>query len=564
MTIPPLGSRVALQCARRAHNDHDPTQSDIELIEVPPTRWTLAGIEFEDQVAGYLLDLLGSSCADLRRLPHREAMEETHEAMAQGIPVILGGALPDDLTGDRRGRPDLLVSWGEGATGSAAYLPADIKSHSVIKEAKRGSIDLTPLSQLAHTPSADNQSGLTPNTAYRANDLMQLAHYWRMLEACGRAATMDPIAGLIGSDTFTTPEPFIVWQSLTDPVFTTFSRSRGTAKRSALERYDHEFDFRLKVIEVAQQQGEPDAPEPLVRPIIVEECDSCPWHDVCLADVGELEPSRHISSGRLSLREWNALRAIGIVTLQDLAALDLADPRLDDYWGEIAVPEKRARAKLADAIVRAQMTMSDQMLRPLGGAVDTIPRADVEVDFDLEWDSDGRIYLWGMLISDQTEERSDSLYSWAPLDDTAEDALAASAIARLTELRDQAAAQGKSFLVYHYSHPEISMVRNLIQRGGSSLPSEAWWEEFTGDHFVDLLAYVKQRFIGRQGLGLKVVAREAGFDWDGDDANGEASMDWIDESRSDDPTAREEARARLLRYNEDDVAATLAVRRWLE
>jgi predicted RecB family nuclease len=348
-------------------------------------------------------------------------------------------------------------------------------------------------------------------------------------------------------------------------VFTTFSRSRGTAQRSALERYDHEFDFRVRVIDVAEQQGEPDAPLPLVRPVIIDECDSCPWHDVCFQDVGEDEPSAHVVSGRLGLREWNALRVVGVVSVHDLAGLSLDDPRLASYWPELDIKQARARSRLENAVTRAQMSIAGESLRATGAGAPVVPRADVEVDFDLEWDADNRLYMWGLLVSERGESRVESVYTWDELDDEAEADLARHAIAKLVSLREAAESSGQTFRVYHYSHPEVSMVRALIRRGHPQpWPTEDWWEEFTAECFVDLLPIVKAGFIGLRGLGLKEVAQAAGFTWQDDDPGGEQSMDWIEEARrGGDPEAREAARRRLLDYNTDDVRATHAVREWL-
>ena len=566
MTGELLNSRVAVQCARRAHNDHDPTMSDLPLVDVPLSRWAEAGITFEEAVVTYLISKLGDSCVDLRSLRHADAIPATSEAMDSAIPVIIGGALPDDIAGRRRGRPDLLILSGMRDDGAWGYLPADIKSHQVLRATKTGSINAIALDRLTDSDGWSTQSGLSPNSAHRLTDLMQLAHYWRLLEACGHDADRGPVGGLVGSDTFASDEPFLVWQSLTEPDFSTFSRSRGTAKRSALERYDHEFGFRVKVVDVAEQQGQPDAPLPLVRPVIIDECDSCPWHDVCFEEVGDSEPSVHVVSGRLGLREWNALRSVGVITVEDLAGLSLDDPRLASYWPELDIKQARAQSRLEDAVTRAQMSLAGERLRATGGRAHEVPGADVEVDFDLEWDADGRLYLWGLLVTDGNGQRLESVYSWDPLDEGGEADLASVAIARLVSLRKEAEASGLSFRVYHYSHPEISMVRSLIRRGGPHpWPSEEWWEEFTSECFVDLLPIVKAGFIGLRGLGLKEVAQAAGFEWQDDDPGGEQSLDWIEEARhATDADVREAARRRLLDYNTDDVMATLAVRRWLE
>lgn len=561
-----LNSRVAVRCARRAHNDHDPTMADLPLVDVALSRWAEAGIAFEDDVVAYLAEKLGDACIDLRLLGHADAITATLEAMDAGLPVVVGGALPDDIPGRRRGRPDLLTLTGIGADGVSRYLPADIKSHQVLRATKTGTIDTVTLDRLATLDGWSARAGLSPNSAHRLTDLMQLAHYWRLLEACGHESDLGPLGGLIGSDSFASDEPFLVWQSLTEPDFSTFSRSQGTAKRSALERYDHEFGFRVKVIDVAEQQDRPNAPLPLVRPVIIDECDSCPWHDACLEHVGELEPSVHIVSGRLGLREWNALRSVGVVTIEDVAGLSLDDPRLASYWPELEIKQSRARSRLEDAITRAQMSIAGERIRATGAPIPDVPSAAVEVDFDLEWDAEGRLYLWGLLVTDGNGHRLESVYSWDSMDEDGEADLASVAIARLVSLREEAESSGQSFRVFHYSHPEISMVRSLIRRGGPPpWPSEEWWEEFTSECFVDLLPIVKAGFIGLRGLGLKEVAQAAGFEWQDDDPGGEQSLDWIEEARhATDPDAREAARRRLLDYNTDDVMATVAVRRWLE
>ena len=63
-------------------------------------------------------------------------------------------------------------------------------------------------------------------------------------------------------------------------------------------------------------------------------------------------------------------------------------------------------------------------------------------------------------------------------------------------------------------------------------------------------------------LGLKVLARAAGFEWRDDNPSGEASMLWYESARESDEAAQR-WRERILDYNEDDCRATRALRDWL-
>ena len=88
--------------------------------------------------------------------------------------------------------------------------------------------------------------------------LLELAHHWRLLQACGRAAT-TPVARVIGFDDHR--RGMIVWVPLELRFLRTFSRTsaNGYRLRSALERYDHEHGFRVHVAQQAMIR-EPDDP----------------------------------------------------------------------------------------------------------------------------------------------------------------------------------------------------------------------------------------------------------------------------------------------------------------
>jgi predicted RecB family nuclease len=82
--------------------------------------------------------------------------------------------------------------------------------------------------------------------------------------------------------------------------------------------------------------------------------------------------------------------------------------------------------------------------------------------------------------------------------------------------------------------------------------------------WFDLFGAVREQFLCAHGKGLKTIAPAAGFTWRDPEAGGENSMRWYRDAvgldgAAPDPTQR----ARLLRYNEDDVRATWTLRHWM-
>lgn len=567
-----LSAYVAKRCARRAHNDYDPTLTSVERVDpgASTMQRIVAGVEFEGRVRDLLRQTLGEACVDLTDVAWGQRSRATADAVAAGVPVILGGAIPDDLVGRRRGLPDVLFRGPDRADGSSGYLPGDIKHHRVLTASEHGRVACTaaanPLPAAVRTV-----DGIVARTNYQFDDLAQLAHYYRMLQAADWVASGPALAAVIGADaaiddTAANPEAFAIWRDLDEPLFRTYSRTEGTQLRSALQRYDHEFTFRLAVVDVAAQAADNPAPTPLVRPVIIKECESCPWYDYCLAEVGPDDASANTLIYRLDTREWLALDRIGVRTIDDLARLTLDDARLDSYWPEVT-HQNRAENRLNGAIERARLRVAGQWFgRTTTGRID-VPRADVEVDFDIEWDTDMGIYLWGFLVNDRVAQSADQNQpcDWCPMTSEARIAIAKIAIDYLMELAQRSEAKGKSLLIYHYSSVEISNVRALIdQMDSPELPTVEEWVEFTDRYFCDLLPIVKQNFIGVAGHGLKVIATKgAGFQWRDDDPGGLQSQDWLVDARGDEPVIAADARRRLCEYNHDDVEATAAVRNWL-
>ena len=170
------------------------------------------------------------------------------------------------------------------------------------------------------------------------------------------------------------------------------------------------------------------------------------------------------------------------------------------------------------------------------------------------------MYLWGFWVSDPaTGELGYRHFSdFSALDAASEAALAVEALGWLRERVSHGDA-----LVYHYSDYEVIRIARLA--AATDHPVLTWAVEYARDHFVDLFGIVRTNFFGTNGLGLKVVATHgAGFAWRDEDPGGLNSMHWFaDAVGGATAELREQARTRVLEYNEDDVQATWQLRRWL-
>jgi len=335
----------------------------------------------------------------------------------------------------------------------------------------------------------------------------------------------------------------LVWLDLAEPLFPTYSRSTGKAKRSALERYDHELAFRLKVAEVAAAGG-----EPLVQPIFIEECKSCPWFDHCLGVAGDAV-SAQVITGAFSRREWLALDKAGCGSLEALAGLDVEDAAFQELYLPEVSHVASPLGRLADMVRRAGMIRDGVVVeRTTSGPID-VPRADIEVDLDVEWDLDDHVYLWGALVRRDGASTYQPFVTWDVLDGDGERALAESFVAWLRSLT----ATGESVRVYHYSHAEVTRLTKVLDGVDDVLPL-----------FVDLHAIVAKNFVGVDGLGIKKVAPAFGFAWRDESPSGVQSQLWLEEARhASSESDRDAARRRLLEYNEDDVRATHRLREWM-
>ena len=296
--------------------------------------------------------------------------------------------------------------------------------------------------------------GWTAATTHRYEDGLQVAHYTRLLQSCGYHPGPGQLWGAVLGTSRVEVAPgqgaewVFVWHNLDVPLVWTFSRSQGKKLRSLLERYDHEHAFRIKVAETARQVTGSDAdPRPLVEPIGQDECRRCPYEHWCAEQMGQDDPSAALTVGRLGTREWLTLRRMGVTTTAALSAVDPDDPVFfDEYAAEVShVTPTVARKRLVGAIERAEMICDGIEIKRTGDGPVDVPVADVEIDVDIEYDLDSKVYLWGARLRRRTDD-STAFYiadfvEWEPLDSPREHALAARFADWLRGQRDAAERQ---------------------------------------------------------------------------------------------------------------------------
>lgn len=272
-----------------------------------------------------------------------------------------------------------------------------------------------------------------------------------------------------------------------------------------------------------------ETPEPTL-PRRIKECKSCRYWFDCERQLVARDDISLLLSGDSGSHYIHQ----GITTVQQL---------IDANLGESSQLARAWRKKIP-VLRRKNVTMA---------------RYDIEIDIDLEAYLDHGAYLWG--VSDG--QTYIPFVTWEPLGGEAEARNFAMFWDYLKSRLLESKTQGKSIALYCYSnHGENYWMRSSAKRfaGYPGVPSEGEINAFLGSpYWIDVFREVRRQLVGPEGLGLKVVARVAGFYWEGD-LDGETSVNAYRQAISENNVA---IREQLLRYNRDDCFATAAVRKWL-
>ena len=197
----------------------------------------------------------------------------------------------------------------------------------------------------------------------------------------------------------------------------------------------------------------------------------------------------------------------------------------------------------------------------------------LEIDVDeSELVGEDRLYLYGYGIHDRTKSRdwktatilSNSDYSNTP---EGECALMLKTWKILVDEVNKSENQQLTIGIFHYSAHEKTWWRRFAQRyqGQPGVPSLNEVEEFLGCYFVDLYDYTRKISFPTMGYSIKLLAKEAGFEWSVLDPGGANSLLRYKTAVGKESILGDcrDAIAWLKSYNEDDVRATFAVRNYL-
>jgi len=247
---------------------------------------------------------------------------------------------------------------------------------------------------------------------------------------------------------------------------------------------------------------------------------------------------------KLTQGDQRRLYEVGIHTVKDLAEADLEDLRSKfEDWSY-------------DKIVRFHNQANVLLTRePIILKKPTFPVVANEIYFDIESDpTEGIDYLLGALVRTAdgktayqyflAQDRADEAANWRRWLDW------------LETLED--------FVIYHYSYYEREVFRRLADKYGIALALESKFKNNTLDlHQVAIETAVLPLYF----YSLKDIAKFIGFQWEAEDAGGAESVVWYNDwlkTRHGGQAGDRKIMDKILKYNEDDVRATLFVKEWLE
>ncbi len=304
---------------------------------------------------------------------------------------------------------------------------------------------------------------------------------------------------------------------------------QGNERSFAISEYIDQFHLtRLSIEKILN--GEKPAP------FLKAGCKRTPWYSLCLSETQGCDDVSLIY--RISQADQRRLYDVGVKTVENLAKADpdWLQSQLEDWpYDKIVRFSNQARALVSG--------------QPLIYRKPILPTVRYDVYFDIESDPLRDIdYLLGFCIKDNQTGKSEYKYFLAQ-DKEHEPEIWTRFLEYLDGLED--------FVIYHYAFYERQVFDRLASRYGAPAALVEKFKENTVDLHLKL---VDTAILPIYFYSLKDVAGYLGYKWDNPRAGGAESVVWYHEYlEKKDP----EIMQRILRYNEDDVRATMTIKEWL-
>ena len=271
-------------------------------------------------------------------------------------------------------------------------------------------------------------------------------------------------------------------------------------------------------------------------PFLKSSCKRTPWYSLCLSETNGCNDVSLVY--KISQSDQRRFYGIGIKTVDDLAAADVNDLQLKlEDWPFDKIVRFVNQAKVLS-------TQTPMILKK-----PNFPEVEHEIYFDIEADPTRDIdYLLGFLVKNKKGEPK---YDYFLAKDKSEESVIWKKFLDFLAKLD-------NFVIYHYAFYERAVFDRLALRYGAPTVLVDKFRENTIDLYTRL---VDTAVLPLYFYSLKDVAGHLGYKWDDSHAGGAESVvwynDWLD--KNDDAIMK-----KILRYNEDDVRATLLIKEWLE
>jgi len=281
-------------------------------------------------------------------------------------------------------------------------------------------------------------------------------------------------------------------------------------------------------------------------PFLASACKESPWFAKCKLEAEACDDICLIY--KIRRPDHAKLYEAGVKTLTELANADLGDL-------EQAV-EGMSRRKL-ESLKRQAVALHEKKLVVI--QKNPLPTAATEIYFDIEGDPLRSVeYLFGALVVKGKKSKGKYEYFLAPEPEDEKKAWS-EFLAFVKNLPDDAP-------IFHYGTYERAVVTRLAERYGGD---QRAIDKLERQMFNLLTAVCESVALPVYFYSLKDIARELGFRWRHKAAGGANSITWYEEYLNLKDFKKTAAKAKkilqdIIDYNEDDVCATLFLKRWLD